>query len=561
MRTRTQEPSDQPDADLILLGCVITMNRAQPEAEALAVRSGRITAVGSRDEVLGTQAGPDTRIVDYGDAAVLPGFVEAHGHFVQDAVMSAPPFVGIRPSEAPDAEAVIEIITRTVAERGAQGAVFVGWDRMSRPGLPEPTLAWMDGMSPDHPMALLHTSSHTVWFNSAAAALAGIGDDTPDPVGGHFGRTADGRLDGSAEEEPAVLAIVAPIFLPLLPEHLPAALRAGAGRANRAGVTAMSEMGMFPFLLQPLMDVADAGALSLRVRCYEPARPDTHSTVSPFHGNDMVRQIGIKLWADGSALVGTIATTFAYCDTHELHELGLPAGRTVPPTYDAEQIREITEGYLDQGWQIACHAIGDAAIDVVLDAWDQALRRPGVRADHRLRIEHASSMRPDQFRRAAALGVTVSLFPTSLHFWGDSMADHLFGRDVVDRWMAARTAVDAGIRISLHNDTPVTPLEPLRSVGMAVTRRTAESGRTLGADLALTPDEALRAVTIDAAWQLFAEDVIGSLEVGKYADVAVLQADPRTVDPEKIADLAVLATYLEGRRVHAVSDAASRPQS
>ena len=159
------------------------------------------------------------------------------------------------------------------------------------------------------------------------------------------------------------------------------------------------------------------------------------------------------------------------------------------------------------------------------------------------------AMTPAQFRRAAVLGVTCRLFVDQIHYWGDVLVDGLFGPDHGARWMPAGSAVAAGHRISLHNHPPVTPEEPLRNISVAVTRR-APSGRVLAPQERLTVEQAIRAQTIDAAWQLFCDDLVGSLAAGKYADFVVLSADPRTVPPTEIADLQVLATFLAGNQVH-----------
>jgi hypothetical protein len=178
----------------------------------------------------------------------------------------------------------------------------------------------------------------------------------------------------------------------------------------------------------------------------------------------------------------------------------------------------------------------------------QALRR-NPRDDHRLRLEHVGAIRPEQLQRAADVGVTCSIFVDQIHYWGDVNVDGLLGPERGSRWMPAGSAVATGMRILLHNDPPVTPEEPLRNISVAATR-TAPSGRVLAPEERLTVEQAIRAQTIDAAWQLFADDVIGSLEVGKYADMVVLSTDPRSVRPEQIADLDVCATYLAGRQVY-----------
>lgn len=216
--------------------------------------------------------------------------------------------------------------------------------------------------------------------------------------------------------------------------------------------------------------------------------------------------------------------------------------------YTGEQILEISTPYYEQGWQIACHAHGDDAITMVLDAWEQMLSA-NPRDDHRLRLEHVGAMRPDQFRRAADLGVTCSLFVDHLYYWGDVLVDDLFGSERGGHWAAAGSALAAGHRISFHNDGPVTPTDPLRNIADAVTRR-SRGGRVLAPEERIPVEAALRAQTVDAAWQLFSEDSIGALKPGMHADLVVLSANPLAVDPERIADIEVRATVFAGATVY-----------
>jgi predicted amidohydrolase YtcJ len=229
--------------------------------------------------------------------------------------------------------------------------------------------------------------------------------------------------------------------------------------------------------------------------------------------------------------------------------MGLKCGHVGHANYTPEQIREVCEAYFPLGWQLAIHVHGDAIADPVLDAYEDVLRKH-PRADHRLRMEHCGALRPDQYARAAQLGVTCSLFPAHIYYFGDALADGLFGEQVAANWVSGRAALDAGVRISLHNDAPVTPESPLLNMQAATTRRVGRSGRVLGPENRITPAEAVRAQTIDAAWQLFMEDRVGSISPGKYADLVVLDANPLEADPERLGELQVLATYLAGRQVY-----------
>lgn len=528
-------------ADLVLYGTILTVDATQPTAEALAVSGGRIVAVGSRSEVA-PWVGPGTDVRSVG-GCVMPGFVEAHGHPLMEAIALSGRIVDIRPVTLPDADAVLDAIRDEVAERGADGAFVNGWDPLLQHGLPEPTLAWLDSVAPDTPLVIVHNSGHKAFFNSAAARRAGLTKDTPDPKGAKYGRDAEGNLDGTAEETGAVFPLLGDA---ISVSDYPAMLAAECARLNRAGLTTCSEMAFDPMFRPLLAQLHDR--LTVRLRTYEMSTAALHTDASPSEGDDMVRQVGIKIWVDGSPWIGNIDLTFPYLDTDATRTIGVVPGSCGHANYTKEQLAEIVGTFFPQGWQLACHVHGDAGVDTILDVYQEALER-WPRNDHRLRLEHVGAITPEQLRRAHALGVTCSLFVDHLHYWGDVLVDGLFGPEHGGRWMPAGSAVATGMRISLHNDPPVTPEEPLRNISVAVTR-TAPSGRVLAPEERLTVEQGIRAQTIDAAWQLFADNVIGSLEVGKYADLVIVSADPRETAPEGIADLQVQATFLAGRQVY-----------
>lgn len=531
-------------ADLVLFGNILTVDPSTPSAQALAVVDGRIAAIGSRAQIQ-PWIGESTDVREV-DGCVAPGFVEAHGHPLMEAVVLGGRLVDIRPVTITDADAIVSAVHHEVATRGAAGAYLNGWDPLLQPGLPEPTLAWLDATAPDTPLVIIHNSGHKAYFNSVAARAAGLTRDTPDPHGARYGRDADGELDGTAEESAAVFPLLNGV---INPGDYPAMLLAECARLNRAGLTMCSEMAFDP-MFRPVLDQL-RDQLTVRLRTYEMSTAAMHTDASPDNGDDMVRQVGIKAWVDGSPWVGNIDLTFPYLDTDATRTIGVVPGSCGCANYTREQLVEIVGAFFPSGWQMACHVHGDHGIDTILDVYEQALQA-NPRADHRLRLEHVGAITPAQLQRAHDLGVTCSLFVDHIHYWGDVLVDGLFG-ERAQQWMPAGSAVATGMRISLHNDPPVTPEEPLRNISVAATRK-APSGRVLGPSERITVEQAIRAQTIDAAWQLFSDDVAGSLEVGKYADMVVLSADPRSVPPESIAGLTVLATYLAGQQVFAKSD-------
>ncbi|MBJ7463862.1 MAG: amidohydrolase family protein, partial [Mycolicibacterium sp.] len=229
-------------ADLILTGTILTVDDALPTARNLAVSHGRIAAVDLPEDELANWVGPDTTVVSVGEGCVLPGFVEAHGHPLMEAVALSDRMVDIRPVTLPAADDVVAAVHAEVARRGADGAYLNGWDPLLQNGLPEPTLDWLNGVA-DTPLVIIHNSGHKAFFNSAAAGVAGITRDTPDPKGARFGRDANGDLDGTAEESAAVFPLIGGA---ISVAEYPAMLMAECDRLNRAGLTTCSEMAFDP---------------------------------------------------------------------------------------------------------------------------------------------------------------------------------------------------------------------------------------------------------------------------------------------------------------------------
>jgi predicted amidohydrolase YtcJ len=530
--------------ETIFIGTVITMNAEQPRARALLARDGHVAAVGDEQQVRATAAA-DAAVIELGDRALIPGFVEAHGHPTDSALVLSDYMIDIRPVTIATADAVMQAIRDGIAAR-PNGAYFNGWDALLQKGLSEPTIGMLDQLAPDTPVVIAHNSGHVAYFNTAAARAAGIDKHSKDPVGSRWEKDERGELSGKGFEIGTLFALLRPLMTHVQ-SHAPSLLAAYLAKLNAVGITTVSDMS-WDHAKAPVLDALRRSGPTARLRLYEMSRPGFSASVPLVNGDDLIRQVGVKTWADGSPWVGNILLSFPYLDTPATRGIGIPPGSKGSANYSREQLDGIVDQYFPQGWQLACHAHGDRAIDLVLDCWESMLER-SPRVDHRLRLEHVGAMTPAQFQRAAALGVTASFLIDHVYYWGDTLVDDLFGVEHGSAWANARAAIDAGMRISLHNDGTVTPAEPLRNMGVATTRR-SRSGRVLHADEAITVDEALRAQTIDAAWQVQADDIVGSLEVGKYADLVVLSADPYTVEPSALPGLTVDATYLAGRQVY-----------
>ncbi|UFS95911.1 amidohydrolase [Nocardia huaxiensis] len=544
--------SSNGKADYIFRGgSVLPVAGGAPEVEALAVAGGRILAVGSEADVLGLR-GSATKTVDLAGRTLLPAFVEAHSHPSQIASALAPPAVDVRPFTVPTGAQVWSALADTVATTPKGTPILLyGIDILLQPGLELPTRQQLDQRAPDNPVVIVANSGHAAYANSAALRQAGITADTPDPAGGKYGRDADGQLTGEAAETPAILALVAPYEKVLAPK-MTDNMRWAYGQLARAGIATCSEHTYSATLAELYETISGEADCKLRVRGYEIGTPELASKAQHLGGgysggDQLFAQIGMKLWADGSPWQGNIDTTFPYLTDETTARMGLGPDHHGGMNYTPEQFDRLAQAFIAQRWQLSTHVHGDAAIDSVLDAYERALAASPI-ADARLRLEHVGAMRPDQFARAARMGVTTSLFIEHVYYWGDVLVDELFGPEYGGHWMSAKAALDAGVRISFHNDGTVTPPDPIGNIATAVTRTARGSGQVLAPEQRIGVDEALRAQTIDAAWQLHLDRDTGSLEQGKFADLVVLSGNPRSTPPEQLRELKVEATYLMGRQ-------------
>lgn len=512
------------------------------EVEAIAVDDATIVAVGSAEEIRRTY--PDAEMVAL-DGWVMPGLIEPHGHPGFAAILLSDLVVDLRPVVVPRAEDVLAALRTAVAEADGEPVFANGWDSLLQRGLPDPDIRFLDELAGRVPLVVIHNSGHSVYFNTAAALAAGIDRTTPDPVGASFGRDAEGELTGVALEAAAVEMVVAPM-LATAQEHLPRILPAHLRDLAARGITTVSDLS-WNRGLDPLIDALRAkGAMPVRLRWYEMSRPGGMPS-SRGGGDAFFRQTGVKTWSDGSPWVGNIATSFPYLDTPATRALGLEPHHIGRANYTSDELSAIAEPYAAAGWQLACHAHGDRAIDATLDVYAQIIARHGL-TDHRFRLEHCGAMTPAQFERAASLGVTVSLFVDHITYWGEVLVDDLFGPEHGGAWADAGAAFAAGHRVTFHNDGWVTPDEPFRNMAVAETRTTRNGYRMPGGS-PVTRDQALLAHTVNAAWQLFSEHEVGALAPGLFADFIVVDRDPVTVSSEDLAATQVKSTYVAGVRV------------
>ncbi|WP_300716536.1 amidohydrolase, partial [uncultured Bilophila sp.] len=465
-------------------GTILTMNSGGTRAEALAVRDGIILAAGSERQIMAL-AGKDTVITDLRGRTMLPGFIDGHSHFVSAGLMAAtqldlssPPVGGVR-----NIAEIKELVRRKAAETPKGGWIIgFGYDDTGLEDKRHPLASDLDEVAPDHLVLLRHVSGHLSTCNSRALALANYTKDTPNPVGGVIRRDEHGNPNGVLEEPPAR----EPLF-----RHIPSpsdedwmnGIKAACAAYTAKGVTSAQDGFTARDDWKALQEAHARGLLKNRVQILPGAsRMDisqfnTHVSGTQLTADKKISLGAVKLLADGSLQCYTGYLSNPY------HKViyDLPGGADWRG-YPMEHAYSFTDRVVElhrQGWQIAIHGNGDDAIQMILDAYEEAQKRY-PRADARHIVIHCQTVREDQLDRIKRLGVVPSFFVVHTYFWGDRHYEIFLGPDRAERISPLRSAVRRGILFSNHNDTFVTPIDPLLSVWSAVNRRTS-GGRTLGA--------------------------------------------------------------------------------
>ncbi len=542
-------PSGGIAPDTIWLnGTIVTMEGDQT-AQAVAVLDDNIVAVGTDAEV-GPLAGPQTRVVDLQGRTMTPGFYAAHDHFpgsgrvaVTQVDLNSPPIGAIENMD----ELVAALGDRARDLPEGQWISGRGYDDTLLAEQRHPTRTDLDRASTTHPIYISHTSGHLGVANSLALELAGITRNTPNPEGGVVRKDPDtGEPDGVFEESGGMVSRLVPPPTPdqtmesyrvavqdYVEDGVTTAVIAGGGRGTLAGLQRARDAGILTFRIITMMSRGSPG---------QPTAAETGGIISGF-GDTHLKVGAIKIIQDGS----NQGYTGYFTEPYHTPFKGDPDYRGYPRRSRDDLVTMVKELH-EAGYQIAIHANGDAAIDDVLYAFREA-QREFPRRDARHRIEHCQMVRRDQLDAIAELNLSPSFFVGHVYYWGDRHRDIFMGPDRAAGISALRSSIDRGIRFTVHDDTPVTPVNPLQLVWVGVNRLT-KSNQVLGPDERITPLEALRTVTIDAAWQNFEEDIKGSIAPGKLADFVVLSDNPLTVNPTEIRDITVLETIVGGKTVY-----------
>jgi predicted amidohydrolase YtcJ len=548
----TAQPAVAQQADpadrIFFNGPIITVDAKSHVAEALAIDDGRIVAVGDKESVL-RRAGPKTVLTDLAGRAVIPGFIDAHSHLLSTGAVSlyqvdlnSPPIGKIRS---------IDDIVRVLAERAktvpAGGTIVgFGYDDTLLAEHRHPNRHDLDRASTRHRIIITHVSVHFAAANSYALEQSGITKDTPDPAGGVIRREADGKPSGVLEESAKSLVKRGPDAVYSEKQWVAAAAHAAKMYAA-AGVTTAQNGVTGAAAFRRLSLAKKRGLIPIRLVALPSVTLARKLGTPPVRGAiPAVDEVGIgavKLFADGSiqGYTGYLTQPYFIGPSGDKNYRG-------HPTKPCGQLTTPIKGLVKKGWQIAVHANGDAAIDCVLSAFEAAKAANGGKIFRPI-IIHAQMTRPDQLDKMSELGAIPSFFSLHTYYWGDRHRDIFLGSERAARISPTRTALDKGVVFTVHTDTPVVPISRTRLLWATVNRLTT-SGAVLGPDERITTMDALRAMTINAAYQYGFERELGSLETGKIADLVILSRDLLTMDPAKLDKLQIMETIVGGKSVY-----------
>ena len=555
-----QPPDIGGPADLVLLGGrVVTVDPDHPEAEALAVRNGRIAAVGTTAEIEAT-AGPDTEVIDLEGRLAIPGFIEGHGHFmgVGNAQMI------LKLGEADNWNRIVDMVAEAVAEASPGGWIDGrGWHQEKWNEIPGgaveglPHHLGLSEISPRNPVLLRHASGHAAFANALAMELAGIDRNTPDPPGGAIIRDTDGNPTGALRE--TAQRLVARARDQAMAERsdeerraeMEMQLQLAAEESLRKGVTSFQDAGSSFARIDFFREMAEAGRLPIRlyvmVRGHSNEEMDARLAdyLMTNHADGFLTVRSIKRQVDGALGAHGAWLLEPYDD------MPTSEGLVIEDVADIEETARIA---IRHGFQVNTHAIGDRGNREILDAYERAFADSGLDGPGlRFRIEHSQHIHPDDIPRFGELGVIAAMQGVHATSDGPWVPEKLGDERTQTGAYVWRSLLDSGAVVANGTDAPVEDVDPIPSYFATVTRELADGTRFYPEE-SLTRDEALYSYTMANAWAAFEEDVKGSLTPGKYADIVVLTKDILTVPDEEIPDAEVAMTIVGGKVVWNASE-------
>ncbi|KQU22322.1 hypothetical protein ASG65_20265 [Bacillus sp. Leaf13] len=534
---------------------VLTLDNQNRRAGSVAVANGKIVGIWRECEPpkSAVEVTASTNVVDLKGSTLIPGFIDTHNHILAYGQIMRQVNCGTPPNQS--IKDILEVIGAKAKETpNREWVKGYGYDDTLLYEKRHITREDLDKVSPNKPVIITHTSGHISAVNSLALQLSGLTDDVSDPQGGHYGRDEKGRLNGVIYEPAAMIPINKQIPQMTVKQQIDM-----LGKASKdylaQGITTNTDAAVgFTSDLQDLeihLKAAEQGINPMRTQLmimhqqlregeafggYSPAQLDKEFQE---RSGGRAKLDSAKMFQDGSIQGLTGALREPYYQNPDVY------GELIHPQ---EAFNEEVLDLHSRGFRITTHGNGDRAIGSILEAYEYALSK-SPRADHRHRIEHVQSATAEDVVKMKELDVAGSFFINHVYFWGDRHKQIFLGPERGRRISPLAEAVAHNLLFTLHSDCPITPISPLFSVWVAVNRITRE-GHVLGQEQRIDVETALKSMTIYGAKLNFDEACSGSIEIGKHADFAILEADPTAIHPEEIKDISVLATFIDGKPVY-----------
>ena len=530
-------------------GRIVTVNDSQPSVEALLVEDGKISAVGAFDE-LQSLKDDETIFVDLAGKTMLPGFIDGHGHIGN--LMAGLPKLYAPPMGIVDSkDTLLSELRRMLQEERMENGwlIAMGYDNAFFENNSHPTRAELDAISTDVPILVLHASGHVGTVNSKAIEIVGWTKDTPNPEGGVLQHDpTTGELNGIIEEKAIHIVGLGYAMKGLSINALVNIFLNTQKFYASKGLTTAEECSLMKDSMDIFSYCKEQDKIFIDIVAYpmlEYAREYIPDDTSAQKYDRHVKIAGAKVVADGSPQAKTAWLTEPYYIKPDNAEDGYKGY----PIYTDEQMMDFCQQALEHDWQMMVHCNGDATADQLIQAYQKAKQVTGNKKNLRPVMVHAQTVREDQLDAMKEIGMMPSYFHDHVFYWGDYHYESVLGPDRASRISPLASTAKRGIPFTLHNDIPVTPVDPIFNIHNAVNRVT-RNGRKLGPEYCVDVMEAIKAVTIYGAYQHFDEAIKGSLEVGKLADMVILDKNPLTVSKETIKDIKVLETIKEGKTVY-----------
>ena len=548
-------------------GPIITMEKDQPNAEAVYIENGIIKLVGDYD-LLRKNIKKTTIVVDLKGQSLLPGFIDSHTHPALSAFLHN--MVDLSGFIHRTEEDLWNHFADKVSDYNPGDWILCkGFDQILVPDLIPPHISFLDSIAPNNPVLIISQSLHSYWANSHAFHAAGINRTTPDPEkSSYYERDTNGNFTGYIAEqaafEPFKKEILSSLGIKRLKENSLMVLKDYA----KNGYTSITSMGITTSdkkVIQLYKHISSkTSTITNRILSLLDILPKRENTVRNFiflrydaahlfptssaNGDDFFKIMGVKLWYDGSPYTGSMYLEAPYLDNHFTNNvLHIPSGHTGIPLLTKNQLSSYIMKYQSEGWQVAIHAQGDIAIRDIMNVFDN-IGLPSEN-DFRHRIEHCILIDNESIEKMSKMNIHPSFHINHLYYYGDALEKQIIGASRADQMLPLKSAAENDLRFTLHADQPMFPSKPFSLLHTAVNRKTKD-GKMLGKQNLITVYQGLEALTINAAWQIKMDEKIGSIKEGKYADLIILDRNPLETDKEDLRSIRVLDTYVHGNKIN-----------